>query len=196
MTKTYVETFKAQIEIVRERTKAGNFPIDERIAFVEKATEDYLLAHAGAKDSIKYAVEEGEKRGGVPLMLADSKLLERMNYWLLYEDYTDRTPHKSRHSEYPFMSETQLARRMNGKHGRGGESIGETALEGACHIAMDGKDYRVPKRRELSDYELAFRDKNMRIRNAERRKVYREFTKVQPVRCYKSTELVDYTVGN
>jgi len=183
MTETYVQTFKREIEYVAKEVKAGRLPLPERMKHVEAAVSSYLYYHAEQSEAKRLeALEKGrEPRSEFP----NSSLLDHMNYWLLYEDYTDRAAHKTRHTEYPFLSETQLARRRNGKHGRGGENIGEASFDGAATVASNGRDYRVPTRRKRSDYEDNLRDKNAKIRNDERRKRYNDFTREQPVYVYK-----------
>lgn len=183
MSETYIDEFKRDIDYVAIEVKAGRLPIEARMKYVEDAVSRYLYKHSEHGEPKRLsAIENGNEPKSMP---PNSVLLDRMNYWLLYEDYTDKTAHKSRHSEYPFLSEQQLARRQNGKHGRGGENIGEASFEGAATVASNGRDYRIPTRRKRSEYEHALRNKTAQIRNAERRKRYNEFTKIQPVYTYK-----------
>lgn len=167
-----IKQFEGEIERIGTLTKAGKLPIEQRMIEVERAVSSYLIAHSE---------HVAGKSGFNP---PDSNLLDRMNYWLLYEEYSDRKSYKSRHSEYPILSDTQIARRQSGKHGRGGENIGEARLEGAANYGMDGRNYRVPKRRRRSQYEHDVRDRELYSRNAERKKRYEDFIKPQPVRLY------------
>jgi hypothetical protein len=91
---------------------------------------------------------------------------------LLYDKRYNPSLTKMQDEEYPIMSERQFDRRES----REVKSV--TGMEGN---AADGKDHGKPTRRERSGYENRFVDKKARIRNKERKKVYHEFTKVQPV---------------
>jgi hypothetical protein len=110
--------------------------------------------------------------------------LERMSDLALCEELTDNDRMKVRNNEYPFFSETQLARRQEGVHARSGTS-GEVPLSAAESIGTDGKSYAVPTRRERNSRENRFVDKEAKIRNKERKHNYTEFTKVQQVIVHK-----------
>lgn len=101
---------------------------------------------------------------------------------VLNEELTDPNPYKVTHNEYPILSETQLARRREGKHTRKKNNpIIEVPLGIAENYGIDGRTYDFPTRRKRSERENMFVDKEARIRNEERRDRYIEFTKTQPV---------------
>jgi hypothetical protein len=144
---------------MQKSTKRGELPREVRLGKIEQLTEDYFA-----------------KTGEMP----DSTALERMADLCLYEELTDNDRMKVRNNEYPFLSETQLARRQEGLHARGGTS-GEVPLSAADSIGTDGKSYGTPTRRERNSRENRFVDKEAKIRNKDRKHRYTEFTKVQPV---------------
>jgi hypothetical protein len=83
--------------------------------------------------------------------------------------------------EYPIMSETQKARRQEGRHVKKEAQRKEVSFEAAGTIGTDRVDYRRPTRKVNEE----LRDKKAKSRNAERRRKYHEFTKVQPIKVYK-----------
>ena len=118
-----------------------------------------------------YIEETGER----PEVIA----LERMATLILNEEITDKNEHKMSHNEYPIMSDTQQDYRYDR----------EVSLTWAEEVGSDGIDYR-PQTRDNNRKMRAvlngnLRDKDARARNKERRKRYREFTKVQPVITYR-----------
>jgi hypothetical protein len=118
----------------------------------------------------------------------DSTQLERLTNLCLYEELHDDTAWKSRQYEYPFFSEFQLARRQEGKHTRRSESgQREIGINKAWSIGTDKRDYAIPTRRERSNNENIFMDAEVKSRNKERRRKYREFTKIQPVHTRQMT---------
>ncbi|MGM0836028.1 MAG: hypothetical protein ACQEV7_07715 [Bacillota bacterium] len=149
-----------KISDIRARTKAGALTREERIAEVDRAIEAYFA-----------------KTGNMP----DDKALERLADLLLYEELTDTDRMKVRNNEYPFFSDTQLARRQEGKHVRSTAVTGEVPLGASESYGVDGRNYSQPTRRVRNTRENRFVDKEAKIRNDERRKAYAEFTKVQPV---------------
>jgi hypothetical protein len=144
---------------LQKATKRGELPREVRLVKIEALTEEYFA-----------------KTGEMP----DAVSLERLANLCLHEELTDSDRMKTRNNEYPFLSETQLARRQEGLHARGGTS-GEVPLSAADSIGTDGKSYGVPTRRERNSRENRFVDKEAKIRNKERKHRYAEFTKVQPV---------------
>ncbi|WP_242241707.1 hypothetical protein [Bacillus cereus group sp. BfR-BA-01309] len=78
---------------------------------------------------------------------------------MLYEELADTHPDKMARSEFPIMSETQLARRQFGKGVKKGKlAKGEVSLKKLKYIGVDHKNHHIPTRRPLSDYELIIRD--------------------------------------
>lgn len=115
----------------------------------------------------EYVIATGER--------PDPAQLERLTDYVLREEILDDHPDKLTRQEYPFFSERQLMRR----HTK------ERPLKVAEEVGTDGRDYRIPKRRKRSYRENLFVDKNAQIRNTERKRRYREFTRVQPVKTYR-----------
>jgi hypothetical protein len=102
----------------------------------------------------------------------DAVALERLADLCLYEELTDNNEHKISQTEYPFLSERQFDRR---------DSREVKSAFGMDGNAADGQKHGRPTRRERTGYENRFVDKKAKIRNAERKRNYNEFTKVQPV---------------
>jgi hypothetical protein len=107
------------------------------------------------------------KTGEMP----DSTALERLADLCLYEELTDTDRMKVRNNEYPFFSETQFEERRKV----------EASFKLSEEQGVDGRNYKPPVRRDRSNREIKFMDKNARIRNKERKQKYHEFTKVQTV---------------
>jgi hypothetical protein len=103
--------------------------------------------------------------------MPDAIALERMSDLCLYEELTDTDRMKVRNNEYPFFSETQFEERRRV----------EASFKLSEEQGVDGRNYKPPVRRERTNKELKFIDKNARARNKERKQRYSEFTKVQPV---------------
>ncbi|TKH55935.1 hypothetical protein FC677_16105 [Bacillus cereus] len=110
----------------------------------------------------------------------EPKQLERLANLLLYEELHDTHPDKMTLAEYPIMSDHQLSRRHSG----------EVSMKVAEEYGVDRKNYKLPVRRKRTRKETWWIDREAKSRNEERRKVYREFTRVQAVRVYNGRELV------
>lgn len=115
------------------------------------------------------------KTGEMP----DAKALERMADLCLYEELTDSNPDKVTKTEYPFFSETQFEERYKA----------EASFKFAEEHGVDGRDHSPPLRRKRTNKDNKFVDKNARIRNKERKRVYDEFTKVQSVIVHNLADL-------
>ncbi len=109
----------------------------------------------------------------------EPKQLERLADLLLYEELHDKDRMKVRNNEYPFLSERQMLRRR----------IGETSDKMYEEYSVDKRNHKAPIRRIRSRRENRLIDRDARIRNKERRKMYREFTRVQSVRIYNKKEI-------
>lgn len=107
----------------------------------------------------------------------EPKQLERLADLLLYEELHDTHPDKMTLEEYPIMSETQLSRRHSG----------EVSMKVAEEYGVDRRNYKPPVRRKRTRKETWQIDRDAKARNEERRKVYREFTRVQAIRFYVMT---------
>ena len=183
----YVEELRQEIEAIRKETKAGRLPLVERLERIKRASDQYAIKHAEQYEAERlHAEEHGTERPFRPL---DAKLLEQLANLALYEDLTDKSQYKTRDTEYPFLSDLQLARRQTGANERNtGVQKGESPFKAAATIAMDGRNYATPTRRKRSAYEDLLRDENAQIRNKERKRKYNEFTGKQPVITYKLTD--------
>ncbi|WP_157349624.1 hypothetical protein [Bacillus sp. EE-W1] len=103
--------------------------------------------------------------------LPDEFQLGRLADLLLYEELHDKDRMKVRNNEYPFLSERQLLRRRS-------EETSDKMYE---EYSVDKRNHKAPIRRVRSRRENRLIDRDARIRNKERRRIYREFSKVQPV---------------
>lgn len=111
----------------------------------------------------------------------EPKQLERLADLILYEELHDTHPDKMTREEYPIMSEHQLSRRHSG----------EVSMKVAEEYGVDRRNYKPPVRRKRTRKETWQIDRDAKSRNEERRKVYREFTRVQVIRNYALTEIGD-----
>lgn len=186
MTEAYTDVLRREITAIRTATKRGLGRAD-RLVWIKRVGDAYSLAHAEHhEDARLLAIEKGNEPKSPPL---DAHLLDQLTNLALYEELTDTTSNKATSTEYPFLSDIQLARRREGAHeAKGKTQKGEAPYVAAANIGMDGRDYSVPKRRKRSIYEDTLRDATVHSRNKERRQKYEEFTKVQPVITYKASE--------
>jgi hypothetical protein len=117
----------------------------------------------------------------------DPALLDRLADAILYEDLTGRF--KDNDAEYPFLSDTQLARRRDGAHVRGSGGLrGEMSLTAADKLGADGRDYREPVRRWRTPEENVWLDRNVKSRNVNRASQYRRDTMPSRVKPYNLRE--------
>lgn len=144
-----------EIAKLQAATKRGELPREVRLVKIEELTERYYAA-----------------TGKMP----DGSALEKLADLCLHEELTDPNPDKVTREEYPFMSEHQFDRRDSRE-----SSVGD-AIDNS---AADGRKHYPPTRRNRSDYENKLVDKKAKIRNADRKKRYKEFTKVQPVEVWR-----------
>ena len=124
------------------------------------------------------------ERGEMP----ENAQIERLADLCLREELTDINPHQMSVIEYPFMSETQMARRQEGVHKRKSQA-GEVPLKAAHDFGMDGARYKPQTRRKRNTSENIAVDKAAKSRNAERNRIYREFTRVQPVEIRSADDI-------
>ncbi|MGG0150723.1 hypothetical protein [Bacillus mycoides] len=106
------------------------------------------------------------------------KQLERLADLLLYEELSDTHPDKMTLAEYPIMSDHQLSRRHSG----------EVSMKVAEEYGVDRRNYKPPVRRRRTRKETWRIDMEAKSRNEDRRKEYREFTRVQAVKVYNERE--------
>jgi hypothetical protein len=156
--------FNIEAERIINETRSGLNGMSDRqvrITAIKNLTEAYTAAN-------------GERPA--------SETLERLTDAILHEELTDNNEHKVAHTEYPFLSDTQIARRQEGKHRRKTDNPKfEVPLMVAENIGQDGKDYRYPTRKKRGKNDALLRDKNAQIRNKEIALRYREFTGEQEV---------------
>ncbi|PRT35340.1 hypothetical protein [Bacillus wiedmannii] len=105
----------------------------------------------------------------------EPKQLERLADLLMHEELSDSRPDKITLEEYPILSEYQLDRRR----------ANEVPLIAAEEYGTDGRNYKPPLRRKRTRKETWKIDRDAKSKNMERRKKYREFTKVQPVKVLR-----------
>ncbi|EJR82867.1 hypothetical protein COK65_30620 [Bacillus thuringiensis] len=104
----------------------------------------------------------------------EPKQLERLADLLLYEELSNTHPDKMAREEYPIMSDYQLSRRHSG----------EVSMKVAEEYGSDRRNYKPPLRRKRTRKETWQIDREAKSRNEERRKVYREYTRVQVIIAY------------
>ena len=103
--------------------------------------------------------------------MPDAGQVERLADLCLREELTDSHPDKMTREEYPFISERQFATRY----------VKESSMKIAEEYGTDGVNHRVPTKRKREKRENAWMDRKVKAKNAEMKRKYREFTKVQPV---------------
>jgi hypothetical protein len=146
--------------------------LHEDITQLQQATKRGELPREVRLVKIDELTEEYFTRtGAVP----DAIALERLADLCLYEEITDNDRMKVRNNEYPFFSETQFEERRKS----------ETSFKLSEEQGVDGRNYKPPGRRDRSNREIKFMDKNAKIRNKERKQKYHDFTKMQPVIIHK-----------
>lgn len=187
MSESYINVIKREISDIRMATKGG-LPRTERLAWIKRVSDQYALEHGKHQEPARLqAVDNGREPKFAPL---DSYILDQLANLALYEELTDTASNKATASEYPFLSDIQLARRRDGAHeAKGSVQKGEASFTNVANYGQDGRDYSVPTRRKRSDYENIKRDEAVYSRNKEYRERYEEFTKKQPVITYKMSDL-------
>lgn len=157
---------------LHSKVKGGKLGIPEAVRISQELTDAYV-----------------KQVGEVP----DNAALERLSTILLHEELTDPNVYKMTNVEYPILSEQQEARRKERRHSQAGAIGGEVPLTWADEVGSDGIDNRPKTRdnnRRLRDaLRLNPSRKYALVRNRERRKAYREFTKQQPVISYHVSQL-------
>ncbi|GGF88339.1 hypothetical protein [Paenibacillus abyssi] len=150
--KSYKEAFVDEVtdliaENIADRT--------ERMAAVKALTDAYVNLTGSAPDDRQ------------SLRLAD---------YIMREELTDKHPDKMSNSEYPIMSDYQLARRQFGAH-KAKNPIAriEVPLSSLMNLGTDGVDYSYPKRRQRTIDEMIYMDEVTVSRNKERRRKYKQF---------------------
>jgi len=135
---------------LQAETKRGELPRSLRFIKIESLIDDYFVRTSEMPDGI---------------------MLERLSDLCLQEEISDTNVHKVAHTEYPFLSETQLARRREGRHIKKDAKRKEVSFEAASTFGVDGRDHRRPTRNVFDD----FSDDQTKITNKKRKKLYSEF---------------------
>jgi len=171
-----IETTKAQVQAKRDSIKSAlsyvENPSEWLVESINKSADD-LHANTLANRQLRMQIVEDlteqyfEAAGDWP----DGKTLEKLTDAILSEELTDMHPDKITRAEYPFMSDWQLDARHENEYS---EALGE------AH-GSDGRKHSQPTRRTRTGREHFAVNKRTKSRNAERKRKYREFTKVQPV---------------
>lgn len=127
------------------QTKAGNLPREQRFRAIEQLTDAYYQASG---------------------KLPDTAALDRLATLCLYEEVTDSRSNKMKAQKQPIMSDNQYRRRTEGKHVRRKDKEGnktaiitEVPMNATYDYGTDGRNYSVPKRRQLSTDEAIEMDK-------------------------------------
>jgi hypothetical protein len=154
-----MEDYKAQlherITRLHAETKRGELPRKLRFVKIGQLTEDYF-----------------ENTDEIPDVIS----LERLSSLCLYEELTDPNPDKMTTEEYPIMSDTQRARRIEGKHRKKEANYRiEVPLGIAENRGTDGRMHDLPTKRERSERENRFIDEEARSRNEDRKESYNAF---------------------
>ena len=175
-----IETTKAQVQAKRDFVKAltqageGHEEFDANLA-------DSKFADTLANRQLRMQIVEDltecyrEAAGDWP----DGKTLEKLTDAILCEELTDMHPDKITRTEYPFMSDWQLDARHENEYA---DTLGD------AH-GTDGRKHSKPTRRVRTGREHFVVNKHTKSRNLERKRKYREFTKVQPVIVRHISEL-------
>lgn len=172
----YREVLIEQTAQIERDTRAGILTRPERMAIIDKVSKEYTYQHAWANEIAtenerRSAEAAGRKPRELPINPPESELLDKLADLILYEELTDATPYKIANTEYPIMSANMMEERSE------------------KDVQLVGVDYETDrkatgKRRKRTRREDYLVDKNAKARNAERRRKYHEFTKVQPVTTY------------
>ena len=179
-----IETTKAQVQAKRDFVKEV-LPKEEDQAPGDAMLTDIMadskFADTLANRDLRMQIVEDltecyrEAAGDWP----DAKTLEKLTDAILCEELTDMHPDKITRAEYPFMSDWQLDARHENEYA---DTLGE------AH-GTDGRKHSKPTRRVRTGREHFAVNKHTKSRNLERKKKYREFTKVQPVFVRHISEL-------
>jgi hypothetical protein len=148
----YKQQFEEYTSLLCYLASTEKTTYSQRIAKVEQLVEAYV---AGTCES------------------PDPRQLDRLSTLIMLEDILDANPHKSRHNEYPILSETQFNRRRFGGRGDSSNMGGETSLVEAEHVGADGRDYRYPNRRKRTITELLYVDEHAIVLNKVRAAQYK-----------------------
>jgi hypothetical protein len=124
--------------------------------------------------------EERNRRVEEVIALEPRADLNRLADVLLHDKLFNPSLTKMQDEEYPILSERQFDRRDNMEFSTEGDRMNQNA--------SDRREHLKPTRRNRSDYENNYVDQRTKTRNAERKKQYKEFTKVQPVEVRKVGE--------
>jgi hypothetical protein len=144
----YKVQFSAEVTKLIEKNNACGFADRaDKMAEVQRLTDAYI-----------------DQTGETP----EASELERLTDAILSEELKSEDLHKRNNTEYPFMSERQMARR---------KAHEAPEVESPHNKPVSG-------RRKRTKYENNHMDKGVRTRNAERKRQYRKDTAPGPVITY------------
>lgn len=143
----------------------NNAQFNERVNELWAQTKAGNLPRPSRFGAIEALTEEYYAANG---KMPDAGALDRLATLCLYEEVTDDTPWKTQNTEYPIHSEEQ-----------------QKVIEKNEAMITPPDGAGKPTRRKRSDYENTVANK-VKSRNIERKKAYREFTKVQPVKHWNA----------
>lgn len=146
------DKLKAECERLSALFKEEDTPLCKRLDDVTEVCDDYAISLAEYYDSkLAEASAKGKSRESVAIPVKDTPTLYRLANLLLDEEMSDKSPNKVRRTEYPFLTDNQLRRRIYGMHERNGSNgFKEIPPTASLTIGTDLTDYRFPKRSFLS----------------------------------------------
>lgn len=182
----YKTEFKAAVDGIIGQTKAGGLSSGGRALAVSALCEDYVADRL--RDN-----EQREADGRRPISVKpDCRQLDRLADTMLHDSLSDSTSWKSRHEEYPFLSEYQLERRKYGTHGGNGREVSGAIID---FIDTDRGLHRPSDKSERLIKEQLKIDEATVSRNKERRRKYNDFIKEQPMITYNLYATDDGAMG-
>jgi hypothetical protein len=163
---------KTHLDIARTQLTETNDPYDQYIEDInDEADEKFANTLANRQLRIQIIDDLTENYREAAGDWPDARTLEHLTDAILCEELTDMHPDKISRTEYPFMSDWQIDARHENEYS---ETLGE------AH-GSDGRKHSQPTRRVRTGREHFAVNKRTKSRNAERKRKYREFTRVQPI---------------
>lgn len=145
----YIEDteFIKEIDELEALHRRDNLSLGERCKRVDEIASKYVLEFSRWFDAkVDEALSEGRSRDSVPFPHKDYRSIYRLSNILLDDDIRDQSPDKGM-VDYPFLTETQLRRRVYGIHTRSsGNNFREISLKAANTYGTDGSNHRYPYR--------------------------------------------------
>ncbi|WP_181349409.1 hypothetical protein [Thalassobacillus sp. CUG 92003] len=158
MTANYNEKLNEQLTKIKHDTKSGLLTREERAVLIDRATQEYALAHAEHIDSLN------PDKTPIDVRMRDEKLLDQLSDLMLDEELRDPTAYKIANAEYPFMSDRMIDKRTS-------KDTKDTAIDKESERVSRGT------RRQRTKYENSFMDRRHKAHNKAMRKRYNDFIK-------------------